>query len=85
MARAPSRFASVAVRTSKQFLAVGLDPVLGEQVDDIRRQWPAELEEASQLGRGVISDECSVGADIEGSFPEREQLVAPHPNLPAGL
>ena len=63
--------------SAEQFLAIRFEPMLCEQINDVGRQRPTELQKAPQLGRAVIGDECRIRASVERGFPECEQLVAP--------
>src|SRR5262245_52244498 len=64
-----------------QLAAVGFDAMLGEQIDYVGRQGPAELKETADLGRGVVGDEHRAGTGVEGGSPKGKQLVAPEPDF----
>ena len=63
---------------------VRLDPELGVEVEDARRQRPAERQEAAQLGAGVVGDEQRLRPDRERCCRDSRQLVGPQPQLAAG-
>src|SRR5262245_5612651 len=51
--------------------------MLGEQIDHVGRQGPAEFEKTAKFGRGVVGDERRPQTRIERGSIQGEQLVTP--------